>query len=136
MMYSKEVKNNSVDVKNMNALTLAFVGDSVHTLFVRKHFALSGDYKPSALTRMTKELVNAGFQCKVFKSIEDLLSEEEKDVARRARNTAKGQTAKNYSVSEYNYATAFEALVGYLYLSGKHERLNQILNLSLMEKKC
>lgn len=121
-------------VKQMQPLALAFVGDSVHTLFVREHLVKSGDFKVNQLTRMTKEFINAGFQCKVFKEIEPMLSEEEHDIAIRARNTAKGQTAKNYSVVEYNYATAFEALVGFLYLTGQTERLSQILNLSILEK--
>lgn len=121
-------------VKQMQPLVLAFVGDSVHTLFVREHLAKSGDFKVNQLTRMTKEFVNAGFQSRVFKKIEDCLSEEEHDIAIRARNTAKGQTAKNYSVVEYNYATAFEALVGYLYLTKQNERLLEILNLSILEK--
>lgn len=121
-------------VKQMQPLVLAFVGDSVHTLFVREHLAKSGDFKVNQLTRMTKEFVNAGFQSHVFKQIENQLSEEEHDIAFRARNTAKGQTAKNYSVVEYNLATAFEALVGYLYLTKQNERLLEILNLSILEK--
>lgn len=121
-------------VKQMQPLVLAFVGDSVHTLFVRTHLAKSGDFKVNQLTRMTKEFVNAGFQSKVFQRIENSLSEEEHDIAMRARNTSKGQTAKNYSISEYNHATAFEALVGYLYLTKQDERLSEILNLSILEK--
>lgn len=133
-MGNVEFDLNKQKVREMQPLALAFIGDSVHTLFVREHLAKSGDYKVNQLTRMTKEFINAGFQCRVFKEIEPLLSEEEHDIAMRARNTAKGQTAKNYSVSEYNYATAFEALIGFLYLTGQSERLNQILNMSIMEK--
>lgn len=121
------------DIKQFKPLVLAFVGDAVHTLFVRKHFALSGDYKVNDLNRMVKEKVNAGMQCKVFKAIENRLTDEEKEIAIHARNSVKGQKAKNYSVFEYNYATAFEALVGYLYLSGRQERLDEILNMSLGE---
>lgn len=123
-----------LDIKNMQPLVLAFVGDSVHTLFVREKMSTSGDYKVNSLTRMTKERVNAGRQCAVFKAIEESLTEDEKDVARRARNTAKGQIAKNYSQTEYNYATAFEAVIGYLYLTKQEQRLNEILNFSIMEK--
>ena len=123
-----------LDIKNMQPLVLAFIGDSVHTLFVREKMATSGDYKVNSLNRMTKEKVNAGKQCSVFKAFEDLLTEDEKDVARRARNTTKGQIAKNYSQTEYNYATAFEAVVGYLYLTKQNKRLEQILNFSIMEK--
>lgn len=121
-------------VKNMQPLALAFVGDSVHTLFVREHFASLFDYNVNKLSRLTKEYVNAGFQCKVFKAIEGTLTERESDIARRARNTLKHHGAKNYSAYEYNYATAFEALVGYLYLTKQYERLSEILNISIMEK--
>ena len=124
------------DIRQIQPLVLAYVGDAVHTLFVRRHFAESGDYKINELNRMVKEMVNAGMQCKVFLNLEPSLTEEEHDIAIRARNTAKGQKAKNYSVSEYNHATAFEALVGYLYLSGKQERLKEILEASLKEGLC
>ena len=125
--------NNLTEVKNMQPLVLAFVGDSVHTLFVREHMVELGDYKVNELNRMVKEKINAGMQCKVFKKIESRLTEEEHDLAYRARNSVKGQGAKNYSAFEYNYATAFEALIGYLYLTKQNERLNEFLNLSLKE---
>ena len=127
------MNKNNQDIKNMQSLVLAFIGDSVHTLFVREKMALSGDYKVNQLNRMVKEKVNAGMQCKVFKAIENSLTEEEHDLALRARNSVKGQGAKNYSVAEYNYATAFEALVGYLYLTKQEERLNSILETSIKE---
>ena len=125
--------NQYKDVKNMQPLVLAFIGDGVHTLFVRENMVKLGDYKVNQLNRMVKEKVNAGMQCKVFKSIENILTEEEHDVAYRARNSVKGQGAKNYSAYEYNYATAFEALIGYLYLTNQKNRLEEILNLSLKE---
>ena len=128
-----EKTNIKENVKLMQPLVLAFVGDAVHTLFVRQHMATSGDYKVNQLNRMVKEKVNAGKQCQVFKAIEPLLSEEEHDIAYRARNSVKGQGAKNYSPIEYNYATAFEALVGYLYLSEQKQRLEFVLEFSLKE---
>ncbi|MBR2909127.1 MAG: Mini-ribonuclease 3 [Clostridia bacterium] len=121
------------NVKNMQPLVLAFVGDGVHTLFVRERVSIKGDYKVNELNRMVKEKVNAGMQCKVFKAIEEELTEEEHSIAYRARNGVKGQGAKNYSATEYNYATAFEALVGYLYLTKNQERLLYILERSLKE---
>lgn len=120
-------------VKNMQPLVIAFVGDSVHTLFIREKMASLGDYKVNQLNRMVKEKVNAGMQFRVFKKIEETLTPEEHDIAYRARNSVKGQGAKNYSATEYNYATAFEALVGYLYLTKQNERLQEILELSLRE---
>lgn len=127
------LENNIEKIKNMQPLVLAFVGDGVHTLFVREHMAKLGDYKVNELNRMVKEKVNAGMQYKVFKAIENELSEEEHDIAYRARNGVKGQGAKNYSATEYNYATAFEALIGYLYLTKQEQRLNEIFERSLKE---
>lgn len=112
-------------------LVLAFVGDAVHTLFVREFFASRGDYKVNELNRMVKEKVNAGAQCKTFLAVEPTLSDEEAEVANRARNSVKGQRAKNYSVFEYNHATAFEALVGFLYLEKRYDRLKEILKRSV-----
>lgn len=117
----------------LKPLVLAFVGDAVHTLYVREHFARQGDYTVNQLNRMVKEKVNAKKQCEVILKLEPILSDEEKDVARQARNSVKGQRAKNYSVFEYNHATAFEALVGYLYITKKSARLEEILRLSVEE---
>ena len=129
-----ENMSNFNNVKNMQPLVLAFIGDSVHTLFVREYMAKLGDYKVNQLNRMVKEKVNAGMQFKVFKKIEPTLTNEEHDVAYRARNSVKAQGAKNYSAIEYNYATAFEALVGFLYLTKQEERLKEILEMSLKEE--
>jgi len=128
----KILENNNI--KNMQPLVLAFIGDGVHTLFVREQMIKLGDYKVNELNRMVKEKVNAGMQCKVFKNIESSLTEDEHDLAYRARNSVKGQGAKNYSAYEYNYATAFEALIGYLYLTKQDDRLKEILYMSLKER--
>lgn len=123
-------------MENLKPLVLAFVGDAVHTLFVREYYSKMGDYKVNELNRMVKEKVNALYQSKVMLAIENTLFEDEKDIARKARNTAKGHKAKNYSVSEYNLATSFEALVGYLYVNKRYDRLKEILTLSLKEGVC
>ena len=70
---------------------------------------------------------------KTFKKIEENLAEDEQDIARRARNTHIHSKAKNFSYAEYIYATALEALIGYLYLTGKKEKLDFVLNTSLEE---
>lgn len=124
------------DVKNMQPLVLAFVGDAVHTLFVREFYSKLGDYKVNKLNRMVKEKVNAGYQSAVYHALESSLSEAEREISTRARNSVKGQGAKNYSVAQYNYATAFEALVGYLYLIKDYKRLEEILNFSVKEHIC
>ncbi len=119
--------------KTMQPLVLAMIGDSVQTLFVRKYIAEEFAVKVNKMNKMVSSVVKAGSQFKTFKKIEEQLTEDEKDIARRARNTNIHSKAKNFSYAEYIYATALEAVIGYLYLTGNSERLNLILNLSLEE---
>lgn len=119
--------------KTMQPLVLAMIGDSVQTLFVRTYIADKFGVKVNKMNKMVSSVVKAGAQFKTFKKIEESLTEEEQDVARRARNTHIHSKAKNFSYAEYIYATALEALIGYLHLTGEKARLNQILSLSLEE---
>ena len=124
------------NIKEISVLALSFIGDGVHTLFVREHIfksenLLAGSYHSKAI-----KFCNATAQAKVLECIFDLLTDEEKQVAIRARN-AKSHKAKNASIENYKKATAFEAVIGYLYLLNEKDRLNEILNLSisLIEKE-
>lgn len=120
-------------IKGMQPLVLAMIGDSVQTLFVRKHIALEYGVKVNKMNKMVSSVVSAGAQFVTFKKIESELSEEESDIARRARNTHIHTKAKNFSFAEYIHATALEALFGYLYLLGNIDRLNYFLEKSLEE---
>ena len=119
--------------KTMQPLVLAMIGDSVQTLFVRIYIADKFGVKVNKMNKMVSSVVKAGSQFKTFKKIEESLTEEEQDVARRARNTHIHSKAKNFSYAEYIYATALEALIGYLHLTGEKARLHEILTLSLEE---
>ena len=114
--------------KNLQPLILASVGDSVHTLFVRTKLASLELYKANALSKEVSKIVNAGNQCKIYFAVESELLEEELAIAKRARNTHIHTKAKNYSANDYIHATAYEAVLGYLYLTGQVERLNYILS--------
>ena len=116
-------------VKNMQPLVLAMVGDSVHTLWTRQRLAVTNKYKANALSREVARVVNAGNQSRIFHGIEDLLTEEELSIAKRARNTHIHSKAKNYSASEYIHATALEAVFGYLYLIRDLDRLQKLLEI-------
>lgn len=120
-------------IVQMQPLVLAMIGDSVQTLFVRTKIALKYGVKVNKMNKLVSSVVQAGAQFKTFKKIEEQLSETEKDIARRARNTHIHTKAKNFSYNEYIYATALEAVFGYLYLSGQNERLNEFLEKSLEE---
>lgn len=122
----KEVK----EVKMLNPLVMAFVGDSIYSFYIKTKVLNIYKSKVNDLTKETAKLVNAkAQQMALFKVLEEL-TEEEKDIVRRARNTNIHTRAKNYSIEEYRYATAFEALLGYLYLTGQNKRLEYILKKS------
>ena len=126
---------NIAKVQEMQPLVLAMIGDSVQTLFVRKYVAFVYGVKVNKMNKYVSSVVSAGSQFKTFKKIEESLTEQEQDIARRARNTHIHSKSKNFSITEYIYATALEAVIGYLHLTGQEERLNQILTLSLEEMK-
>lgn len=118
----------SQKAKNLNPIVLAFVGDAVYSLFIREMLTFLSDSKTGELNKKATKKVCATAQSAFMKEIEGLLTEEEMTVYKRARNAKKGTRAKNASIQEYNTATGFEAVLGYLYLIGQNDRLNFLLN--------
>lgn len=110
------------------SLALAFVGDSLYDLFVRARLAMTGG-KVNDLNRMAVAKVNARSQREGLDRIMPLLTEEEQAIVRRARNTKQSPT-KNADPEDYCRATALEALMGWLYLTGRNERMTQLLSVS------
>lgn len=113
---------------NMNAVVLAFVGDAVYSLYVREKLAFSSDAKAGELNRLATAEVKAAAQAAFIAELIPRLTEEELAIYKRARNSKKGTKSKSSSVQEYNMSTGFEAVVGYLYVTGETERLNELLN--------
>lgn len=119
-------------VKDLNPLllpplTLAYVGDSVFELYVRSRLIAQGRTKVGDLHRAAVRYVRASAQAETLREIAPHLSDTERDVVRRGRN-AKGHAApKSSSPGDYAAATAFEALLGFLYLSRQGQRLEQLL---------
>lgn len=113
----------------INNITLAFVGDAVYSLYMREYFALNCDAKPYMLTEACSEAVSAKEQAKKIDTLlnDGFLTEEEIDVYKRARNAKKANKAKGATVTDYHKSTGFEALLGFLYLTGDNERLEQII---------
>lgn len=112
----------------MNAIKLAYVGDAVFSLYVRKLFVENTEMKNSTINKKVNSIVCAKNQAKLLADIMPLLDEEETDIVYRARNAHVNNKAKNSTQTEYNLATQFEAIVGYLYLINS-EKLNLILNM-------
>ena len=118
-----------------NMLPIAFVGDSVHTLFVREYVLAKQNGKMTNYHSVASQFCKASSQSKALAKLLPSLSEEEKEIVRRARNAKPKHQAKNASTSDYNHATAFEALIGYLYLSEQKDRLSKFLSLSVEQKE-
>ena len=118
-----------VDAKQLNSLALAYMGDAVFETYVRRHLLYSGQVRPNQLHRAGTKFVSAKAQCQIlFRMMEDkLLDEQETAVVMRGRNAKSGTIPKNTDVQTYRYSTAFEALIGYLYLMGEMERLEELI---------
>lgn len=124
-----ERKKDEKDVKLMSPLTWAYIGDCVYELYVREELINKTNLKPHKLHMEAIKYVKAKKQSEILKEILPKLTEEEQDIVRRGRNAENHHLPKNASVQEYMHATAFEALIGYLYLTKKDERLKEILSL-------
>ena len=119
------------EVNQMSPLVWAYIGDSVYEQYVRNYLVTNTKYKPHKLHTEATKFVKASAQAKILEQIEDSLTEDEKEIVRRTRNTKNHHLPKNSNVQEYMYATAFEGLIGYLYLTKQMERLETILKLVL-----
>jgi ribonuclease-3 family protein len=115
------------EVKQLNPLVLALVGDAVYEVFIRAYLVEKNrDMNAHKIHIKAVAYVKAHAQSEYMKSFIEILSEEELSIFKRARNSKSGTTPKNADMNEYKWATGFEALVGFLYLSEEKERLNYI----------
>ena len=115
------------EVNMMSPLTWAYVGDAVYELSVRTHLVNQMQSKPHKLHIESIKYVNAKAQADLLAGLQEELTEEEKDIVRRGRNAQNHHLPKNANVQEYMYSTAFEALIGFLYLTKQNNRLREIL---------
>ena len=115
--------------RNMNPLVLAFIGDAVHSLYVRQTLAINSDSKAGGLHKIASKTVSAANQSLFAEKLIPHLTEEELALYKRARNAKKGTKAKNSTVKEYNSSTGFEAVLGFLYITGDYTRLYYLLKI-------
>ena len=119
------------EIKGLNPLVLAYIGDAVYEVFVRTYIVSENkNVKVHGLHKLSINLVKAEGQSNMMKCIMDELNENETYIFKRGRNAKSGTVPKHADLIDYRMATGFEALIGYLYLSGQKERLDEIL------KKC
>ncbi len=114
-----------------SSAALAYLGDAVHSLYVRRMAVSLGLSHSADLHAVGQRYVTAAAQAVAFDRIYDKLTEEEIDVTRRARNSHHLQRPKHMSVSEYRKATGLEALLGMLFYTGRQERLDEIMSMIL-----
>ena len=118
-------------VNSRSALSLAFLGDAVYELAIRERLMERHPGRPAALSRSASRLVCASAQAALAEAILPELTEEEEGVFRRGRNANPKTMAKNQTVSDYRHATGLEALIGYLYLTGRRERTAELIDSGL-----
>lgn len=111
------------DVRAYSPLTLAYIGDAVYDLVIRTVVVESANRAADKLHKRTVKYVKAPAQAKIIEALRKYLTDEEEAVYRRGRNAKSNTMAKNASLSEYRKATGFEALIGFLYLTGQTDRM-------------
>lgn len=122
-----KIEKDEAEINQLSPLVWAYVGDCVYELYVRTYLVDNTRLNPHKLHIESIKFVKAAAQCKTLSGIMDILTEEEKEIVRRGRNAQNHHLPKNSNVQEYMYATAFEALIGYLYLTKRYERAKEII---------
>lgn len=125
------IKREEEEVNLMSPLIWAYIGDCVYELYVRTYLINITNLKPHKLHIESIKYVKAKSQANTLEKIYDKLTDQEKEIVRRGRNAENHHLPKNANIQEYMYSTAFEALIGYLYLTKQNSRLKYILELSI-----
>lgn len=120
-----------MDIREYDIKALAYIGDAVYELYVRRHITENTHSQVNVLHRRTIKYVSAKAQAYVIECIENKFTEEEHAIFKRGRNAVSNTVPKNTDVITYKVATGFEAVIGYLYLSNELERLEEILRESI-----
>jgi len=119
------------EVKLMPPLVWAYIGDCVYEMYIRMKLVNKTKLHPHELHIETTKYVKAVAQAETLCKIKEKLTEEEQNIVRRGRNAQNHHLPKNVNLAEYKQATAFEALIGYLYLTRQDERLSEILSICI-----
>ncbi|URZ87044.1 Mini-ribonuclease 3 [Floricoccus penangensis] len=120
----------NVDVKLLNGIALAYAGDSIYEVYVRDHLIFNGLTKPDRLHKSATKFVSAKAQAWLISQMEEasLLTEEEWTYFKRGRNANSKTKAKNADILTYRISTGFEAVMGYLHLTGQTKRLDEVVS--------
>ncbi|EFQ57140.1 Mini-ribonuclease 3 [Streptococcus downei] len=119
-----------VDVNLINGIALAFEGDAVYSLYIRRYLIFQGQTKPNQLHRLATRYVSAKAQAMLIEAMLDgqLLTQEEDAIYKRGRNAHSHTKAKNTDILTYKKSTGFEAVLGYLHMTQQIDRLEELIN--------
>lgn len=131
--YKEAMGLRTVDAGTYSPLALAYLGDAVYEVMIRLKVANRGSIQVNKMHRRSAMLVNAAAQAQLIRTIEPLLTEEERAVFKRGRNAKSGSVAKHATVTDYRTATGFEALAGWLFLTRQYDRLTELVSRGLYE---
>lgn len=112
-------------------LVLAYMGDAVYEMYIRSLLVSGHNTQVNKLHKEATKLVRAKAQSEIFEKIFPHLTEEELNIFKRGRNAHSYTSAKNADIVDYRRATGFEALIGFLYITGNMERINELLKLGI-----
>lgn len=121
-------KLSTKDIRDYTGLELAFIGDAIWELEIRRYYLQFG-YSIPTLNKYVKNKVNARYQSLIYKQIIEELDEEFKIIGKRAKNSNIKTFPKTCTVMEYKEATALEAVVGAMYLLNEEEEIKKIINI-------
>ena len=124
------------EINAVSNLGLAHIGDCVYELLVRSWIVAHGGVTNQKMHEVTVRMVRAEAQARAAESLLPLLTQEEHDVFRRGRNSRVNSMPKNADPGQYHAATGLECLFGWLYLCGKHARINELFELILEREEC
>ena len=118
------------DVNLINGIALAFEGDAVYSMYIRRHLIFQGQTKPNQLHRVATKYVSAKAQANLISLMleEGILTEKEEDIYKRGRNANSHTKAKNTDIVTYRMSTGFEAVMGYLHMTEAIERLEELID--------
>ena len=125
-----------MDANLYNGLTLAYIGDAIYEVYVRKYALSLGLTKVNNLHKKVIEFTKGEAQAKVIRELiaSGALTDEEIAIYKRGRNSHINSSRKNIDLANYLDATGFEAVIGYLYLKGNIDRLEELINLTLVSR--
>ncbi len=132
LLYYKRIMGlEPVDVETYSPLVLAYLGDAVYEVMIRSKVMNQGNRQVSKMHRQSASLVKASAQAKMIQALAESLTEEERVIYKRGRNAKSATTAKHATIMDYRMATGFEALMGWLFLKERFERMAELVSRGL-----